>query len=150
MQLQCIFFLASQYFHENFTMIYFPMRNNNSFRKLALCAFTFTSRSTDVTSYGALISVECIQYTQPFVDKLDALYYMQMLAVSWLRFSVFLRGFVSFPCCGDSMDCRRCTNFDGRFCVDASGQHSTKLITLDHRLLCLPVGPNIGFLFGVS
>jgi len=58
--------------------------------------------------------------------------------------------FRQFPCCGDSMDCRRCTNFAGRFCVDASGQHSTKLITLDHRLLCLHVGPNIGFLFGVS
>lgn len=58
--------------------------------------------------------------------------------------------FRQFPCCGDSMYCRRCTNFAGRFCVDTCGQHSTRLITLDHRLLCLHVGPNIGFLFGVS
>ena len=95
--------------------------------------------------------LECIQYihtafcwqTRRIILHLNARGFMIKV------FSIPKR-FRQFPCCGDSMDCRRCTNFAGRFCVDKCGQHSTKLITLDHRLLCLHVGPNIGFLFGVS
>ena len=146
MQLQCIFFwLAStftrisQWYNSQWEIII-------PFEKLRYARFDidFNRRNFPWCSY-----LEYIQFTAFCWQTRRIILHLNARGFMIKVFSIPKR-FRQFPCCGDSMDCRRCTNFAGRFCVDASGQHSTKLITLDHRLLCLHVGPNIGFLFGVS